>query len=380
MNRARSRRRTIWFPVVFSLIIQLPGLIIAISNILTLAIVALSVAYASTFLLLVARRWPGPVLVAVAALCTVGIGVSVGPPFAAVPVAFAVVIAVLRGARVWAWPTLAGLGVVALFGWWLAHSPGFTFRLLASVVVLSLLIGITEGVRNRRDRMREISRQIAARRQTAAEAERLRIARELHDVLAHSLSQISVQSGVALHLFDAQPEQAREALASIKETSGSALEEVRSVLGVLRADEGVSRSPEPDLGRLPELIESSAINGLDVSIRNDLPDGLPASVQLAIFRIVQESLTNIGRHSHALKADVFLRVERDWLLITVTDSGPTKQPAATVHGSGRGVLGMRERAELLGGTLDAHSEGQGYRVVARFPKPVDHSATKESMS
>jgi hypothetical protein len=126
------------------------------------------------------------------------------------------------------------------------------------------------------------------------QAERVRIARELHDVLAHSLSQINVQAGVGLHLMDKQPEKAAAALASIKETSKTALDEVRSVLGVLRAEGGADPSaplvPEPDLARLAGLAASVTSQGIDVSLDNRF-GAVPQAVQLAVYRIVQESLT-----------------------------------------------------------------------------------------
>src|SRR5262249_30009533 len=138
---------------------------------------------------------------------------------------------------------------------------------LIVAVVLAMLVGFGEAMRSRRERYRELSRQVARQREADTEAERVRIARELPDVLAHSLSQISVQAGVGLHLFDAQPEQARRSLESIRQTSVRALDEVRGVLGFLRSDgEEPARSPAPDLARLPGLVASVRETGLAVEV------------------------------------------------------------------------------------------------------------------
>ncbi|MDQ1579831.1 MAG: hypothetical protein QOD05_606 [Microbacteriaceae bacterium] len=295
------------------------------------------------------------------------IALGPGPPLASIVLAFAVVSGIIRGARTWVWGTLAGLAIVwPLAAYLLTSSSVAIIRPLMTALVLCLLVGMGEAIRNRRERYREMSRQVAARRQSAAEAERVRIARELHDVLAHSLSQISVQAGVGLHLFESQPERARESLAAIKTTSNQALEEVRGVLGFLRAEgEPAARSPEPDLERLPSLVASFVQAGLAVRLDNRLPDGIPSAGQLAIFRIVQESLTNAGRHAQASQVSVVLEDDGGDHLVTITDDGRGGDPEAE---QGRGLVGMRERAELLGGTLEAGSlPGGGFRVRARIP-------------
>jgi signal transduction histidine kinase len=195
----------------------------------------------------------------------------------------------------------------------------------------------------------------------------VRIARELHDVLAHSLSQINVQAGVGLHLMDRQPDKARDALASIKDTSKTALDEVRSVLGVLRAEGSPIDAPlvpEPDLGRLPALVAAAGL-------RVDLDDRLrhaevPAPVQLALYRIVQESLTNVSRHATgATHVEVTLDRDDDVYRLTVRDDGHGETAGES---GGRGLLGMRERAELLGGHLSAGpADGGGFLVEAEVP-------------
>ncbi|WP_223690455.1 sensor histidine kinase [Leifsonia poae] len=359
-----------WFPVVVAALVQVPGVLLALfhlrADLVTLLLVLL--AFASSFVLLAARSHPGPVVVIVGVLCAGSIAVTTGPPLSAVPLALAVVSAVVRGARVWAWGTLAGLAVVGpLTAFLLIGEPTAIIRPLMIALVLCLLIGIGEAIRNRRERFRAASRRVAERRESAAEAERLRIARELHDVLAHSLSQISVQAGVGLHLFDSRPEKAREALAAIKTTSSQALEEVRGVLGFLRSEgHTASRAPEPDLERIPVLVETYGRAGLDVTYEQDVVSVPAPAIQLAVYRIVQESLTNIGRHAQATTVRISLREEGGDYVVTVADDG--RGLPDTVRDGGKGMLGMRERAELLGGRFETHpGENGGLTVVARLP-------------
>jgi signal transduction histidine kinase len=214
--------------------------------------------------------------------------------------------------------------------------------------------------------MTEFRRLASERRVSVAQAERVRIARELHDVLAHSLSQINVQAGVGLHLMDRQPDKARDAQASIKETSKSALDEVRSVLGMLRAEGAAIDAPlvpEPDLDRLPALVEGS---GLTVELDDRLAHAeVPGQVQLALYRIVQESLTNVSRHATGVtKVVASLAREDDQYVVSVRDDG--RGETASESG-GRGLLGMRERAELLGGHLTAGPSGDGFEVRGVIP-------------
>lgn len=358
-----------WFPVVVAALIQLPGLILAIvdgrGHPLTAA--ALLLAFLSSALLAVAREQPGVVVVAVAVLCAPAIAVTTGPPFAAVPLVFAVVGAVVRGARVWVWWTLAGFAVATpLAAFLLTERATAMIRPLILALLLCLLVGVGEAIRNRRERYREISRSVAARREAAAEAERLRIARELHDVLAHSLSQISVQAGVGLHLFDSRPDKARESLEAIKTTSGQALEEVRGVLGFLRSDGYDARSPEPDLSRIPVLVETYRRAGLDVAYENTLGHGVSPATGHALYRIVQESLTNAGRHAQASRVAIRLAEDDGWFVLTVADDGRGRADDPITEG--KGMLGMRERAELLGGRFATReTPGGGLTVEARLP-------------
>lgn len=363
-----------WFAAALAALLQLPGLIIVAATAAhdPVTVLFTALAFASSFVLIAARRHPGITVVVVAALCAPAIAVTSGPPFSAIPLAFAVVIAVVRGARVWVWWTVAGFAVVGpTAAYLLRGQPAAMIRPLIVALVLCLLVGVGEGLRNRRERYREVARTVAARREAAAEAERLRIARELHDVLAHSLSQISVQAGVGLHLFDTRPEKARESLEAIKATSGQALEEVRGVLGFLRGPDGyAARSPEPDLARIPLLVDTYRRAGLRIDYDPELASVPSAAVQLALYRIVQESLTNIGRHAQATAASIHLAEEDGWYVLTVRDDG-RGLPAGSDPGAegGKGMLGMRERAELLGGRFDVRSgDGGGVVVEARIPR------------
>ncbi|MGN6763274.1 MAG: sensor histidine kinase [Leifsonia sp.] len=374
-GRPRGAR---WFVVIVAALFQLPGLVFAwhdsAHNPVTLAFVLL--AFGASFLLLLARTHPGATVVAIAVLTGPAIAVTSGPPFAAVPLAFAIVSAVVHGARIWAWWTIAGFALaVPAADYLLRGQAGALIRPLIVALVLCLLLGLGEGMRNRRERYREVARAVAARRESAAEAERLRIARELHDVLAHSLSQISVQAGVGLHLFDSRPEKARESLEAIRSTSSQALEEVRGVLGFLRGPDGyAARSPEPDLARIPVLVETYRKAGLQVSYESELHSTPSAATQLALYRIVQESLTNVGRHAQATRVTIRLAESEGSFVLTVQDDGrglPEGVSAAdaTAGGAtGKGMLGMRERAELLGGTFEVRTpEGGGVTVEARIP-------------
>ena len=285
----------LWIPVILSLLVQVPFAIFVLTPAGAHAMpdlvvepwrgwAALALAVLGPLSLLLARRFPGPVVafVSAAAAADVLLGPLEGPPFLAL--AFALVGAVVRGARLWAWISVgvawvATLAIAAFIGVELRPAPvAFTtFGIL-------LVMGIAEGIRSRREHYAEFRRAYAQRKVSEVQAERVRIARELHDVLAHSLSQINVQAGVGLHLMESQPAKAAEALASIKETSKTALDEVRSVLGVLRSDDGdAPLVPEPGLDRIAELVASVTSQGLDVSLTNTTcrPAGTSAETRAA---------------------------------------------------------------------------------------------------
>lgn len=322
--------------------------------------------------LIAARRFPGQVVafVAAAAATAMLLGTPDWPPYIAL--AFAIVSAIVRGARVWAWVSVGAAWVVTLLT---ALSFGITWqppRIAGVTLGILIAFGVSEAIRTRRERAEGLRRVAAQRRVNEMQAERVRLARELHDVLAHSLSQINVQAGVGLHLMESQPQKAADALASIKLTSKTALDEVRSVLGILRADgdPGAPLVPEPDLSRLPGLAASVTEQGVTVTLSDTIAVPPPAATQLAIYRIVQESLTNVLRHATATATTVTLAEEGGEYLVTIHDNG-TGTPRD--DGSGRGLLGMRERAELLGGRFTAgrHANG-GFEVSVRIPLKEPH--------
>ncbi len=365
-----SSRARLLIPVILSLVLQLP------SNLWWLAhdrgaaaFVSVVLAVAGPLALLLVRRIPGPVVAFVSLAACVDFVVSEraqGGLFVAL--AFAIVISITRGKRVWAWISV-GVGWVGTIAVGLATGADWhPARIAVTTLGILITFGIGEGLRSRREHFAEFRRTQMQRQQTEVQAERVRIARELHDVLAHSLSQINVQAGVGLHLMEKQPAKAAEALASIKETSKTALDEVRSVLGVLRAEDGQDPNaplvPEPDLSRLAGLAASVTSQGVEVTLDCEVTDA-PKAAQLAIYRIVQESLTNVVRHAHASAARVTVVVEGDDYVVTIGDDGAGMSSAPV---EGRGILGMQERAELLGGTLDVgRSADGGTLITARIP-------------
>jgi signal transduction histidine kinase len=220
----------------------------------------------------------------------------------------------------------------------------------------------------------EVAREELARR--AVTEERLRIARELHDVVAHSMSIIAVQSGVGAHVLDSQPEEARKALAAVEATSRQALIEMRRLLGVLRdgAEPRGSLAPAPGLADLEALAAEVARAGVRVEVRIEgAPVELPAGLELSAYRIVQEALTNVVRHAGPATARVAVRYEPDRVAVEVVDDGRGGDPGRD-HG-GHGIAGMRERAAIYGGTLEAGpGPGGGFRVAASLP--LDESGSR----
>jgi signal transduction histidine kinase len=214
------------------------------------------------------------------------------------------------------------------------------------------------------------TREEEARRRVAEE--RVRIARDLHDSVAHSMASISVQAGVGAHVLDERPEDARAALLAIKHASRNALAELRATLSMLRSSETAPREPAAGLVRLPSLVESSRAAGLPVEV---VIEGsarpLPPAVDTAAYRIVQESLTNVIRHAGPARATVAVRHGDDGVEIEVTDDGRGATDGngnADRGGGGHGLAGMRERVALLGGELSAGTRRSGgYRVWVRFP-------------
>jgi len=265
---------------------------------------------------------------------------------------------------------VAGFGIFPWLDHLIRNRPGPSLTDMAGLAAwLLVLLGAAEGVRIRRERAAEAVRIREEEALRRASEERLRIARELHDALGHHLSLISVQSGVALHLNEELPEQARNSLSAIKQASKEALAELRSVLDILRQEgEPAPRSPTSTLARLDELVSQAAAAGLEVrtEIEGDVRP-LPFGVDVAAFRIVQEALTNVTRHAGPASATVRVSYDEGDLTVEVDDDGHGR-PVHNGTGSGKGIVGMRERVATFGGDLEAGPRpGGGFRVRARLP-------------
>ncbi|MEV0353279.1 histidine kinase [Nonomuraea sp. NPDC050680] len=352
----------------------------------------------SGVVVVVRRRWPVLVFVtaALASLVYYGLDFPDGPGWLGLFVALYTVAAYGDGRRSL---VIAGVATSVLaIGWLVAAADiepraavGWVyFRIGASV--MSAALG--ESVRSRqviaaeaqeRAELAERTREKEAR--ARVDAERLRIAREVHDTVAHAIAIINVQSGVTAHVLDRKPEVAREALRAIEQTSSRALHEMRAILGVLRddGDDNDGRVPYPGLGQIDELAAKARAAGLDIELKESSSAApLPSAVGGAAYRILQESITNVIRHVGPTRVTVALNHGTEALEIRVTDEG---RHAAPGHGSagphlparhqpgtggsaqpGRGILGMRERCQLLGGELDAGPlPGGGFEVSARLP-------------
>ena len=288
------------------------------------------------------------------------------------------------------------VAIACIAAWALAtldHSNGNNvafFDATDNLIAIAVAWFIGDSVRSRRAFVEGTAVQAEQRRhleveraQTAVAEERLHIARELHDIVAHSLSVIAIQSGVGRHVLDTQPEETRKALAAIETTSRSALEDLRWVVGVLRRDDadGPSFRPAPGMDDLERLMGESRDAGLEVSLcQQGEAISVPPSMDLSLYRIVQEALTNITKHADTSHAVVDVTYGHDEVLVCVTNDGPPKPVAnsrdsrnGSSHNGHHGIVGMRERAEMYGGSLTAGPRaGGGFEVRARLPlKPFD---------
>ena len=331
----------------------------------------------------VRRRWP------LAALVVSSLGVLVhivaDLPEGTLPTAV-----LLLTYTVGAWCStrrgLAGLAVVSMVVVILGFSdaPGLdAVGVLGVIVQFAAVWAIGVALRSRRAatdaRVREADERAEAERQAAARVlaeERLRIAQELHDVVAHSMSVIAVQAGVGAHVLDERPEQARAALEAISATSRGTLTELRRLLGVLRDSDGVrSHAPAPGLSDLPHLVDDVRTAGVPATLRFEgHPGPVQAGVELSAYRIVQEALTNVIKHAgKPTRVDVTVRYSPYALTVEVVDDGrgvaaQSRNGDPAPDGSGHGVIGMRERVDVWGGELTVGpAPGGGYRVRAQLP-------------
>jgi signal transduction histidine kinase len=292
---------------------------------------------------------------------------SSGSGWAHISFIIAFFVAATTGKRYSAWLVLA----IDFASIWLAPliydyaNPPLNDALLLAGWLLALVIA-AEATRFRAERAAatRAARQIDQRRREGEQ--RLRVARDLHDVLGHNISLINVQASMGLDLMDSQPEQARAALGAIKAAS----KELRTMLLTLRRDDDAApRSPAPGLDRLPELVELTRAAGLcvEVEVAGKAPP-LPAAVHLAAYRIIQESLTNVARHAGRARVTVRVTYDDADVQVEIDDDGTVPSDGAAAAVTGSGITGMRERAAALGGDLSAgFRPSGGFRVSARLP-------------
>lgn len=289
------------------------------------------------------------------------------------------------------------VGAVWVYAGWRAGQA--TPAVIAQAAVFPAVgcrVGIAARISARRaDRLAELTAQLRREQQDrmrrAVAEEQRRIARELHDVVAHHMSVINVQGGLASYVFDSQPETARTALRTINETSQEGLGELRRMLTLLRtgpedgtdtdpgglgdADAGTAPyAPMPGLSRLAEMTERVRAAGVPVTLRTEgTPRSLPSGVELCAYRVVQEALTNVIKHARPAGATVVVAYGPRDLTVTVTDDGQRERslPANVPPSSGHGLIGMRERARLYGGTVDVGPRADGgFRVCLTLPTAV----------
>jgi signal transduction histidine kinase len=344
---------------------------------------ALILVAVATLVLAWRRRWPAVVLgVSVAAVTTYTLLGYLNGAALVAPMAALYTVAAQSSVRR---AIASGLGTLAVLGLAsIAVNPLGRFG--GGVVILPFMVAVVVvagiAVANRRAYVASIQDRAEQDARRRVDEERLRIARELHDVVAHTMATINVQAGVAAHVLSTRPQAAAESLQAIKAASKEGLRELRAILNVLRqADEADPTQPVPRIAQLETLIAGTRQAGLATTLTvTGEPIVLPAAVDLAAYRIVQESLTNVIRHAGPAAAAVSLSYHDGELRIEVTDTG-RGQPAdgaarngAAARDGGHGLAGMRERAAAVGGTVETGpGPGGGWRVAARLPLPGRHA-------
>jgi signal transduction histidine kinase len=325
------------------------------------------------------RRFPGAVLALSVASGLAVAALGLPPEILGVAILVAVYTVAAYADR---WVPLVGLAVAEVGSAAVQLTSGRfqapTVVSNALVIGAAWLVGHFVGVRRAyirqlEERTAELERARAELARRAVVEERLRLARELHDVVAHAMSVIAVQSGVGAHVADTQPEEAAKALAAIEATSRAALEELRRLLGVLRQEDEPQGdlAPVPGLADLEGLLAEVAKTGLAVKLQvHGTRPSLPAGVDLSAYRIVQEALTNVVKHAGPARAQVTVGYHDQNVTVEVTDDGRGAMTSASDGrvGSGHGLIGMRERVAAFGGNLEVGPglDG-GFRVAARLP-------------
>ena len=333
---------------------------------------------AACLVLALKRRYPVTVLgvstaavVAYSLLGYVNGAVLLAPAIALFAVAQTVPV---RRALALAVATLAALLGATMAGDPFGPTGGGTF-LIPALIAAPVLGGI--AISNRRAYVASIQQRADDETRRRVDDERLRIARELHDIVAHTMATINVQAGVAEHVLASNPAAAGDALHAIKVASKDGLRELRAILNVLRqADEGDPSQPVPGLAQIDALISGACKAGVPTTLtRSGVPRELPAAVDLAAYRIVQESLTNVIKHAGPASATVGLRYDDAAISIEIADNGRGAAPGLRGDGAGHGLIGMRERAVSVGGTLQAGpGQQRGYLVTALLPAEARQAA------
>ena len=326
------------------------------------------IAPAITVPIAVRRRYPTLVGTGVPALAAIQLGFLGDPQIIAASVAF---FCALYALAVWTapWRFALGLTLVGMTFLGAALGPKTTLRntvpFTAVTIVVMLLVRRVVGDRERRAQIAERERDVAARE--AVVEERARIARELHDVIAHHVSMIVVQAGAERRVLGDSNASTREVLETVEQSGRGALTEMRRLLGMLRGDGAEPLAPQPRLDDVPILVGQLRDAGLPVELRIDgEPRELPVGIELSAYRIVQEALTNALKHAGDARATVHVGYGSDVLDLEIADDGAGA--ATRASGGGHGLVGMRERVALYGGRLDAsHRAGGGFVVRVKLP-------------
>lgn len=330
--------------------------------------------FATALPLVVRRLWPVAVFAIVLVASCAALAAGLGPVvFLAAAYALYLVATTRRrqsdrSAVIVGGACAAGAALLTVTGG--QHYTGGTqaVQLLFGLLMLGATWAAGTAVRERRESLR---RTIVQAAEQAKVEERIRIARDIHDVVTHSVGLIAIKAGVANHVIATHPEEAKEALTVIEDISRRALRDMRATLKVLRrehVDQQQDLQPVPGLSDLPSLVRTAEAAGVSVDLRSDCAEEPPDGVALTAFRIVQEALTNVVKHAAPTRCLVSVTAQDGVLTIGVTDDGPGPGHRPTVPGGNMGLVGMRERAVAHGGTLTAGpGPGAGFRILATLP-------------